>query len=1152
MRCPSCEAEVIVGARFCPNCGTPVAPGCRECGAEVPPEARFCPSCGAAQTPSTPATTEPGEELKVISVLFCDLVGFTAHSERNDPEAVRERLTVYHTRVRADVERFGGRVEKLMGDGVFAVFGAPSVHEDDPERAVRAALRIQESMSELNEADPGLALEVRVAVTTGEAVLQMARTPDREGIVGDVVNTASRLQQVAPVGGVVVDERTFLALRDVVEFEAMAPVEVKGKSASLSIWRAIGARSRFGVAVEVPVSEVFVGRTHELGLLTDAMERAEAQSSPQLVTIVGEPGVGKSRLVHELYKWVDDRSDIVWWRQGRCLPYGEGITFWALGEIVKSQAGILEAEPPEEAAAKLKAAVTSLIDDPAESDWVRLRLGPLVGIGGGGAERSELFNAWRRFFEALASRHPLVMVIEDLHWADEALLEFLEYLLDWTHGLPLLLVCTARPELYASRPDWGGGRPDAVNVGLGALNPAETVELVAELSHRSVMPARAQQALLERSGGNPLYVTEYVRLASERGLLDRLGEGDLPLPDTIQSLLAARFDLMTADDKAVLHAASVVGKVFWTGAVSFLLNVDFNEVTAALGRMTKRDLIRPVRRSSMFGQDEFSFAHVLARDVAYGQIPKRERAALHEATARWLEARAEGRLSDVADQLAHHYGTAFDLGATESPELRARAYRFVMLAAERAATLDGGQAAEYYQRAVRLASTPTERGRALLGRAENSFDDTQAALSLVEEARNAFIEASDREGQIRALNQRSSLEWFRGESSSADRTLEEALRLTEDMEPSEAVAEVLTSAASAHQLRGREEQALDVVERALAVAQEVGSTEAYARALVIRGSALTQIGDFTGEDDVVEGLRIVLDLNVTQRAMNAYNNHATFLIATGQLEEGLGVIDEAIEYGTMRGLPNHVDWSNMTKCEALFPLGRWDELIDITHELVRSDTQRGGSQVGIFAREWQAVVLFHRGETAVARSMLAESLSAAREIEDPQAMMPSLAHATVAFLAAGEAERADQLAEEFVGACQRHPVFAGLHLPTAAQALIRLGRAADLERLAGAVKTGGMPFIAAQVDWMRALARGDSTEALATSCRLWEISDSLQNLFWATMARAEGARRALELGEIDEAIRLTDEVRSGAEAMGARRLLDELAEMENNQRAALG
>jgi class 3 adenylate cyclase len=336
--------------------------------------------CGARSSVRLRLPSRPGEELKVISVLFCDLVGFTTHTEQSDPEAVRERLTRYHARVRADVERFGGRVEKLMGDGVFAVFGAPIVHEDDPERAVRAALRILESLDELNDADPSLALSVRVAVTTGEAILQLTDAPDREGIIGDVVNTASRLQGEAPVGAVVVDERTYLTLRDVVEFEALDPVEVKGKSGSLAIWRAVAVRSRYGVAVDSAVSDVFVGRSHEFSLLTEAFRRSEAQSSAQLVTIVGEPGVGKSRLVHEFFRWIDDRPDLVWWRQGRCLPYGEGITFWALGEIVKSQAGILEAEPPSQVAEKLTRSGGGPDRQAAEAEWVRSRLAPLVGL----------------------------------------------------------------------------------------------------------------------------------------------------------------------------------------------------------------------------------------------------------------------------------------------------------------------------------------------------------------------------------------------------------------------------------------------------------------------------------------------------------------------------------------------------------------------------------------------------------------------------------------------------------------------------------------------------------------------------------------------------------------------------------------------------
>jgi class 3 adenylate cyclase len=440
---------------------------------------------------------------KIISALFADLAGFTSHTERTDPEDVNERLTSYHTQVRTEVERFGGRVEKLMGDGVFAVFGVPLAHEDDPERAVRAALRIQEAVADLNRDRTDLELSVRVAVTTGEAIVQLSDRPDREGIVGDVVNTASRLQQVAPAGGVVVDKRTQHSTRVAIAYRELEPVQVKGKSEPIAIWLAVEAKSRFGVAFGAEQTSIFIGREHEMGLLTEAFRRATSLSSPQLVTIIGEPGVGKSRLVHELYRWIDDQPDLIWWRQGRCLSYGDGVSFWALGEIVKSHAGILESEPPDQASIKLEAAVAALIEDEADARWVLSRLQPLAGIGKAEAERSELFTAWLRFLEAIAARGPLVMVVEDLHWADEAMLEFLEHLLDGARDAPILLVGTARPELYGVRPNWGGGRPDAATIGLKPLSPTETAHLVAALSKRPLMAAPAQQALLEAAAAIP-------------------------------------------------------------------------------------------------------------------------------------------------------------------------------------------------------------------------------------------------------------------------------------------------------------------------------------------------------------------------------------------------------------------------------------------------------------------------------------------------------------------------------------------------------------------------------------------------------------------------------------------------------------------------
>lgn len=1096
---------------------------------------------------------EADEELKRISVLFCDLVGFTAHTEATDPEAVRERLTKYHAAVRADVERFGGRVEKLMGDGVFAVFGAPVVHEDDPERAVRAALRIQDSLSALNATDPTLALSVRTAVTTGEAILQLGDSPDREGIIGDVVNTASRLQGIAPVNGIVVDERTHAALREIVDFEPLDPVEVKGKTGAIPIWRAVAARSRFGPALDASASSVFVGRGHELNLLTEAFHRSQAQSSAQLVTIVGEPGVGKSRLMHELFRWIDDQPDLVWWRHGRCLPYGEGITFWALGEIVKAHAGILEAEGPAKVEEKLEMAVSAVIDDEAEAEWVRSRLAPLVGLQAAVAERDELFRAWHRFFEGLAGQHPLVLAIEDIHWADGAMIAFLEHVLDWSRDLPILLVCTARPELYTEYPDWAAGRRDAVTLGLTALGAEETMELVRSLSNRTVMPAQAQQALLERSGGNPLYVTEYVRLAAERGLLDRMGESELPLPDTIQALISARLDLLSTADKAILQAASVVGKVFWTGALAFLRGVDVREVRDALRRMVQRELIRPVRRSSMLDQEEHTFVHVLARDVAYSQIPRREKASLHLAAARWLEARAEDRLIDVAEQLAHHYTIVADAGREDDPEVRERAYRFLMLAAKRTEGLDVGQALAYYQAALPFASTDQERGRALYGVGDMTFDDVEAASRAIEGAIAAFESARDDEGKLRALSLRGGLAWYRGDGETSARTADEMLALCEQLPPSEAVAEALVSVATRHGLGGEEDLALEIVERGISVAQAVGATAIFAKGLVTRGSALVQLGDFEGEVDVEDGLRIFLDLNESQKAMSAYNNHATFTIAAGEIERGRAMIEEAIEYGSGRGLSAHVDWSKMTKCEALFPLGEWDELEAIVADLVAADVARGGSQVGAFAREWQAAVLLDRGQTAAAYRLWTEIQSEGQDLTDPQVRFPRTVLGIDVCAAAGERTRAEALVEELFALCRDHRAFAAIYLPKAFLTILDLGLADSVATPVAQVIPGTSLFLKAQQEWMRAHLQelgGDPAAAFPAYRTLWEVSEPLGQRYWAAVARIDGAGALLALGEPEEAASLLSEARVSASAMGARRLLDRIGALQNGDIAA--
>ena len=491
-------------------------PACPSCGHENSASAKFCEECGAPLAEAPAAAVQ--EERKVVSVLFCDLVGFTAASEAADPEDVRARIRPYHQRLRQEIERYGGTVEKFVGDAVMAVFGAPVAHEDDAERAVRAGLRILEAIAELNEADPALSLQVRIGIDTGEAVVALGARPEQgEGIVtGDVVNTASRLQGAAPVDGIAVSEQTYRQTERVFDYEELEPVRVKGKTEPLALYRPLAARARFGSDVTRTHTAPLVGRELEKTLVVGTFERSVQQRSCQLVTIVGEPGVGKSRLCAELFGYIEERPELVRWRQGRCLPYGEGIAFWALGEIVKAECGILESDSPDEAEAKLERAVPA--DDP-DRIWLVARLAPLVGAPAEPASQEESFTAWRRFLEALAAEGPTVLVFEDLHWADDALLSFLEHLADWSQGVPLLVLCTARPELQEAHPSWAAGLRNATTINLAPLTDEETARLIGSLLERAVLPAETQRALLERAGGNPLYAEEFVRLLADRGLL---------------------------------------------------------------------------------------------------------------------------------------------------------------------------------------------------------------------------------------------------------------------------------------------------------------------------------------------------------------------------------------------------------------------------------------------------------------------------------------------------------------------------------------------------------------------------------------------------------------------------------------------------------
>jgi len=746
-------------------------PLCPVCSQENAENARFCSACGAALT-----NESPREERKVVSVLFADLVGFTSRAEQLDPEDVRAVLAPYWERLRSELEQRGGTVEKFIGDAVMALFGAPVAHDDDPLRAVGAALAIRDWAREEDD------LQVRIAVNTGEAlVLLGARPAEGEGMAaGDVVNTTARLQAAAPVNGVLVGETTYRATRDVVEYAEQEAVVGKGKSEPIPVWEAVQLRSRLGMDVERPVLPL-VGRTRELGVIVDAFERAKSEREPQLVTLVGVPGIGKSRLVGAFFSHLEGAPDLVWWRQGRALPYGDGVSFWAVAEMVKAQAGIAENDPPDVCAAKVRASVERLVADEAERAWATDHLLPLVGVdhrGGGG----ESAPAWRAFFESLAEQRPLVMVFEDMHWADDGLLDFIDHLVDWATGVPILVIATARPELLDRRQAWGGGKLNVSTIALTPLSDEEAAEIIHGVLDQAALPAETQQALLERAGGNPLYAEQFARLYTERGSAD-----DLPLPETVQGLIAARLDGLSPEEKRIVQDAAVYGKVFWAGAI------DAHD--DELHSLDRKGILRRERRSAVGGETQYVFRHVLVRDVAYGQIPRAARGEKHVRAADWIE--SLGRADDHAELVAHHLAAAAELGV----EVGARARITFRRAGDRARALGAWPAAERYY-AQALASWPVEdeeyprlfaASAAARARATGDTEQLGAALDALEAAE--LWEEGAQFAATAAMNV-----WYATGDPRA--FLERGLALLDGRPASPARAELLAESARIHWFRG--------------------------------------------------------------------------------------------------------------------------------------------------------------------------------------------------------------------------------------------------------------------------------------------------------------------------------------------------------------
>jgi class 3 adenylate cyclase/tetratricopeptide (TPR) repeat protein len=897
---------------------------CERCGTENPDVAKFCMACAAPLAEKAEA-----EERKLVSVLFVDLVGFTARSDQADPEDVRATLRPYHARVKEEIERFGGTVEKFVGDGVMAVFGAPVGHGDDAERAVRAALRVTEAIQDLNRVHPELDLAVRAAVNTGEAMVSVgARLHEGESMVaGDVVNTASRLQQEAPVGGVVVGETTYRATRQSVDFEPLEPVALKGKAEPVALWVAKSVRGEFRGDVEPSGTTPLIGREGELGHLRRLWEQTAADRRPHLVMLIGPPGIGKSRLLWEFTKSVDGTGRVL---TGRCRPYGETTGYGAFGQQLQQAAGIFATDSASIAEDRLYSRVAELL--PAEdAPEVAGHLGVLLGLPGRESpDKQILFYSARRFVEALAKERPLVLATEDIHWADPALLELLESLAGRTREVPLLMVTLARPELLDARPTWGGGLTSYTAIPVEPLSDEEARDLALLHLSSSDVAAEAVNRLALAAGGNPLFLEELAASLAE-GTAE-VAEG---LPTNVQAIIAARLDSLPADERRVLQDASVVGGVFWRGALA-AFSADRERLDLLLDSLESRDFIRVQPTSRVAGDREYLFKHVLTREVAYSTLPRASRRERHRMVAEFLEMAIGDRIGEQASLLAHHFREAGDLG---------KAAAFLLTAAEVASRAWAKQeAVQMYSDAIALfeqlgdeeaatraliarGSTRVDAGdltgavedvdpvltrvaghdlaAALLARTQAAYwlTDAESVHRYAEQAVEVAREIGDRELEAHALAILAEALGMDGETSQALETFAQARSKWPSTEQDRSFAQLMAQGAIIHYWRGEYERAIEVAKQGF----EAGMATSSVFATLAAGSHVAvALCGLSRHEEALEWFRRTVQLGreleqiprLTSRGMNMW---AGTLRELGDLAGARELSEQALELGRKAG-----------------------------------------------------------------------------------------------------------------------------------------------------------------------------------------------------------------------------------------------------------
>ncbi|MDH4334287.1 MAG: AAA family ATPase [Chloroflexota bacterium] len=1111
--------------------------------APAAPAAPLANAANGANAATDVGTASTVAERKLVSVLFVDLVGFTTMAESRDAEAVREQLTEYFGVAQEIIVRYGGTVEKFIGDAVMAVWGTPVAHEDDAERAVRAALELVDAIGRLGR--DGEKLIARAGVLTGEAAVTLGAS--NQGMVaGDLVNTASRLQSVAPPGSVIVGEATRQSAESAIVFEPIAEQELKGKASPVPAYRAVRVvAQRGGVGRADQLEAPFTGRDSEMRLIKDLFHAAPREKRPRLLSIIGQAGIGKSRLAWEFLKYIDGINVDVRWHQGRSPAYGEGISFWGLAEMVRSRVGLLELDDPVTTRAKLAQALETYVADEAERRWMAPRLEQLLGMAATDAPMpDDLFPAWRTFFERVAGDLTTVMVFEDLHWADPGQLDFIDHMLEWSRGHAIYIVTLARPELLERRPTWGAGQRSFTSLELEPLTDEVIREILASLVPGLPEPTVAQ--IVARAEGIPLYAVETIRMLLQDGRLEQhdgtyrpVGDlSTLAVPATLHALIAARLDALDATDRSLLQYASVLGQTFTVAGLQ-AITAQRDDLESRLHTLVRRELLTLNTDPTSPERGQYGFVQALVRDVAYGTLTKRDRKVVHLAAGEHFESLKD---DEIIGATASHYLDAYRSAPDDldADEIRKHAAALLEAAAARATGLGSHeQAVRFLELSLEVTADQVTQSELLrqAGDAAGRAGRYEAAESYFRRAMTAAVEAGNKPSEARAIAGLGRILSTVGQYSAAIDEISAALPTLSVLEEDASVVLVWAALARAYMLHGDHAPAVEWCDRALPLAERLDMVPEIVDLLITRATALGYSGRVR---ESVAGLSGALEMGrsygLSSAVLRARINLSSVLFA----EDPTGawrIAAEGYEDAKRSGLVEYMTTMGANACENAVRIGQWDSADAIIADLTATDLAPSDRfQVDMYAST-QAALRGRPFDTMLAR---AEAFSQASD----EPLLFAALHATRGWIAFYEGRFGEAYAETS-SALRLAPVIGPWELPNAARSALWGGNATQAQEALEQLRAGGTHgrWINANLRTMQAgvaMATGQPEEAVAAyrdAMRQWRDLES-----WFDLALCELDFVKFVGGESQDVEAAASEAREIFTRLGAPSFLQRLEE----------